>query len=92
MKTGSGKPNVIVLGAGAAGIAMAHQLRYGLGFDNFMVSKYSLSKKIYLSISVLNADPYHRYMRRTLESEAHGFKTPILDGNFRLQVRWRVSN
>lgn len=92
MKTGSGKPNVIVLGAGAAGIAMAHQLRYGLGFDNFMVSKSPLSEKIHLSVSILNAHPYHRYMRRILESEAHGFKTLILDGDLRLQVRWRVSS
>ena len=83
MRARSGKPNVIVLGAGAAGIAMAHQLRYGLRYDNFMVSCLPLSKKIQLSSSIPRADLYHRYMRRTLESEAHGFKILILDGELR---------
>lgn len=87
MKTGNGKPNAIVVGAGASGIAMAYQLRYGLGFDNFMVSESPASNK-----SHLNADPYHRYMRRTLESEVHGFKTLILDGGFCPYVRRLVSS
>jgi cation diffusion facilitator CzcD-associated flavoprotein CzcO len=30
-------PNIILIGAGPSGIAMAHTLKYKLGFDDFMV-------------------------------------------------------
>ena len=33
----SDAPNIIIIGAGASGIAMAHQLKHGLGFSDFTV-------------------------------------------------------
>lgn len=32
------QPNVIAIGAGPSGIALAYAMKVGLGFDNFMVS------------------------------------------------------
>lgn len=41
MATGSNAPNVIILGAGPSGIATAHKLKSDLGFDDFLVSRYT---------------------------------------------------
>lgn len=80
MKTGNGKPNVIVVGAGPSGIAVAHALRIGLGFDNFMVSHLLTSRNCSMSRVYLMLISHHRCTRKILESEVRGNRILIQDG------------
>lgn len=38
-------PEIIIIGAGPSGIALAHTLKHKLGFDDFTVSNYKGSVK-----------------------------------------------
>jgi cation diffusion facilitator CzcD-associated flavoprotein CzcO len=80
-------PNVIIVGGGAAAIAMAHTLKHKLGFNNFeaYVSTFPLWN------ATNNAT---RSLRSAKDLEVLGGSTPIQDGTFPLSipVSHRITN
>lgn len=65
-------PEVIVIGAGPSGIALAHSLKCKLGFDDFTVSV------VTMGAARIGTELGSRSMTRRMALEAHGEQIPIL--------------